>query len=137
MKSTLATIIILTAILALVAGSFAMVKMDSGNHANCLAAIPGSPKCIGGMDPLQFAITHINALLGLSLGITSSLSLALFASLVLLLWFAAPEISKTISGVSYYARVSNEGNTRSTYKQRHWISLLEKRDPSLSCAMNA
>ena len=137
MKSALATIIVLTAILALMAGSFAMINMGSGNHANCLAAIPGSPKCIGGMDPLQFAITHINALLSVSLGITSSLVLALVSALMLLAWLVVPDASGLLPTTSNYSRIFVDGNARSVRKQRHWISLLEKRDPSLSCAMNA
>ncbi len=128
--------IILTAILALVASSFVMVNMGPSNHANCLAAIPGSAPCIGGMDPLQFAITHINALQSASLGVMGSLIFALFASLILLAWLVAPDISNLSSMASSRARIFINGNVRSVQKQRHWISLLEKRDPSLSCAMD-
>ncbi len=134
MKSALATIVILTAVLALVAGSFVMINMGAGNHANCLAAIPGSPQCIGGMDPFQFAITHINALLGASLGIVGSLILGLFASLMLLAWLAAPDLANLASAAVNYARIFSDGNIGSIRKQRRWISLHEKRDPSLAFA---
>ena len=137
MKPALATMVIVTALLVLVAGSFAMGNMGSGNHANCLAAIPGSPKCIGGMDPLQFAITHINAFLNASLGIVGSLTALLLASLILLAWLAAPDAATLSSAVSYFSKIFAEERVSGIRKQRHWISLLEKRDPSLSCAMTA
>ena len=137
MKPALATMIIVTAILALVAGSFAMINMEPGSHPDCLAAIPGSAKCLGGMDPLQFAITHINALLSASLGVTSSLVFALFATLILLAWLLVSDITNPLLTAANYSRISVEGNVRSVHKQRHWISLFEKRDPSLLRAMNA
>ena len=135
MKPVLATIIILMTLLTLTAGSFAMNRMmNSNDHADCLAAIPGSVKCIGGMDPLQFAITHINALLGASLGVTSSFILILLISLVLLAWLTVPALSKLLPAVSFYLRVFIERNIRGIHKQRRWTSLLEKRDPSLTFA---
>ena len=134
MKSALATIIIVTAILTLTAGNFAMADMASGNHPNCLAAIPGSPTCLGGMDPFQFAVTHINALLSASLGIVSSFVLVLFGALLLLVWLTLPSLSKLSASASYYLRIFTERNVRSIRKQRRWISLLEKRDPSLAFA---
>lgn len=137
MKPALATMIIVTAILALVAGSFAMINMGSGNHANCLAAIPGSPKCIGGMDPLQFAITHINAFLGVSLGIVGSLTALLLVSLVLLAWLAASDAATPAAASSYFSKIFAEEHARGIQKQLRWISLLEKRDPSPYRAMTA
>lgn len=135
MKPVLATTIILMTILALTAGAFAMSRiMNSTDHANCLAAIPGSAKCIGGMDPLQFASTHINALMGALLGVVSSLILVLLASLVLLTWLTTSTLSKLSSAAAYYSRIFTERNIRSVRKQRHWISLLEKRDPSFAFA---
>jgi hypothetical protein len=137
MKLLLATIIILTAVFALTVGSFAMVNMASGNHANCLAAIPGSPKCVGSMDPIQFAITHISTLLGASLGVVSPLVISLLALLAVFAWFVVPDISNLLLAVSAYPRIFAETSLSSIHKQRHWVSLLEKRDPSLPCAMNA
>ncbi len=129
--------IIVTAILALAVGGLAMVNMGSGNHTNCLAAIPGSPKCLGGMDPIQFAITHIGTLLGASLGVVGSLVISLFALFVVLMWLVVPSISNSLLTISGYSGILVEAKIKSVRKQRHWVSLLEKRDPSLRCAMNA
>jgi hypothetical protein len=138
MKLAFASIIIVAAILALGAGAFVMVNMGPGNHANCLAAIPGGPRCLGGMDAFQLAITHINALLSTSLGIISSFSLFLLGALIALAWLATPSIKDPQSNDSNYSRafIGTEGKIRNIQKQRRWISLLEKRDPSLVCAMN-
>lgn len=137
MKPTLATIIMVMAILALAVGSFAMARMmGPGDHPNCLAAIPGSPRCFGGMDPFQFAVTHISALLGASLGIAGSLAGMALALLMLLAWLAIPDAADASSTTAGHSRNFVEGETESAHKQRHWISLLEKRDPSLYCAVN-
>lgn len=137
MKPAFIKIIVLATILVLMAGSFAMIHMNTADHTNCLAAIPGNPKCLGGMGPLQFAIMHINALLSVSLGVTSSLVLILLGALVLLVRLGVSDPSGLLSSASSYSRIFVEGNINSVRKQRHWISLLEKRDPSLSYAMNA
>ncbi len=129
--------VILTAILALVAGSFAMVNMGASNHANCLAAIPGSPKCIGGMDPIQFAITHISTLLSASLGVISPLAIVFLALLAVFAWFAILNIPSPLLAALSYLRTLDDVRISAAHKERHWISLLEKRDPSSSRAMNA
>ncbi len=138
MKPVIATMIIMTAILALAVGGFAMMNMGPGDHANCLAAIPGNPACVGGMDPVRFAIMHINALLGISLGIAGSFAAAFFFSfLVPLAWPPAPGAADLPPTISGYLGLFIEGITRSDRARRRWISLLEKRDPSPFCAMNA
>lgn len=137
MKSVFAAIMVVIAIFTLSAGIFAMNHMDSGDHANCLAAIPGQPGCSGNLDPVQFAIRHINAFLAMSLGITGSLVAVLFSSLILLAWLAAPDISKTASIASDCSGISIEGNARSVYKQRRWISILEGEEPFSFRAVNA
>ncbi len=137
MRLTFATISVMMAIFALVAGGFVMSSiMSSGDHADCLTAIPGNLNCAGILDPIQFLKTHINVLLDISLGVTSSLVLFLAASLMFLIWFIGPDALKLLSTNPNYARIFIDRNVRSTRKQRRWISLLEKRDPSLSCAMN-
>ena len=129
------TIIVVT-ILTLVAGSFAMsAMMGSGNHADCLAAIPGNPKCPGGA-PLQFALAHINAFLSASLGIVGSLATSLLAAFAFLAWLEVGEVLKLTNAVSYPRRIFAEGYAQSIKKQRHWIARLEKRDPSSAYAMN-
>ena len=136
MKPTIAIAIIAITILTLVAGSFTMsVMMSSGNHANCLAAIPGSPKCPGG-DPLQLALMHINAFLSASLGIVGTLATLLLAALALLIWFAVPEVLRMEDVVSCSLRIFSEEYAQSIKKQRRWITRLEKRDPSFVYAMN-
>ncbi len=140
MKSTIATVVILMSILALMAGGFVMSRrMSVGDHANCLVTTSGSSECIRGMDPFQSAITHVSALLNVSLGVMSSLVLTLFASFVLLSWrvqLAILDISSISPTVSRYSKIFTEGAAGSIYKQRRWISMHEKRDPSLFCAMN-
>ncbi len=136
MRSVLAIVIMVAAIFALVAGSFAMVNMGSGSHTNCLAAIPGSPKCLGRMDLFQFAITHISTLLGISLGIVSPITAFLLAAFAVLVWIAVSNSFNLLLGSLGYSRVFIEAEIGSARKQHHWISLLEKRDPSSSCAMN-
>lgn len=134
MKSALATIVIFTAILTLAAGGFVMANMRMGNHANCLAAIPGSAPCAPGMDPLQFAITHMNALLGALLGIAGSLASAFFSVLVLFAWLSIPGAPKDSLINAISSRVYFEKTADSITKQRYWMSLHERRDPLLSFA---
>ncbi len=131
MKPALATIIIVAAVLAFEVGSFAMMNMGASNHANCLAAIPGSAACVGGMDPIQFAVTHINAFLGASLGITGSVTLAFFALFVLFARLSIGDVLKDPAISIIASRISFEKTAESITKQRHWISLHERRDPSL------
>ena len=121
----------------LVAGLFSMMSMmSSGNHANCLAGIPGSPECVGGMDPLQFAVAHINAFLSASLGIAGSLAGLLLAALILLAWLVVPNLPESGIAAPYLLRTLIEEHARSIQKQRHWIARFEKRDPSFAYAMN-
>ncbi len=137
-KPALATMGIVTTALALIVGWFAKINMGPGNHANCLAAIPGSPECVGGMNPVQFAMMHINTLLGASLGIVGSLATALLLSLlVLLAWITTPDAADLMPAFSSHTETFIEGVTRSVRRQRRWISLLEKRAPSPFRAMNA
>ena len=138
MKPAAATIVIFITILTFTAGAFAMnAMMNSGNHANCLAAIPGSPECVGGMTPLQFAMTHINALSGASLGIVGTLAALLLVALVLLVWLRVADGSDALAMASLHtSRIFSEEHLQGLRKQRHWISILEKRDPSLAYAMN-
>ena len=131
-----ATIIVVIAIFTLMAGSFAMFHMNDGAHANCLAAIPGQPNCVSILDRVKLATTHINALLSASLGIVNSLALALISLLVLLVWVSISEASHLVSKIGNFSRVSLEGTTRSVHKQNRWISLHEKRDPSLMFAVS-
>ncbi len=137
MKSALATMVILTAVLALVAGGFAMANMGAGNHANCLAAIPGSQQCVNGMNPFQFATIHINALLGASLGIVSSLAFTFLALLAVFAWLTVSVVADLPFITQRRLGIVTEGKANGIRKQHRWISLLEKRDPSLFCAMNA
>ncbi len=137
MKSALATMVIVTAVLALVAGGFAMATMGAGNHTNCLAAIPGSPECVNGMSPIQFVEMHINTLLGASLGIVGSLAFSFFALLVAFMWLTISAATDPLFMVSRRLSIISNARASGIGKQRHWISLLEKRDPSLLCAMNA
>lgn len=137
MKSTIVILIIAMTILTLIAGSFAMgAMMSSGNHVNCLAAIPGSPKCLDG-DPLQFALTHIGAFLSASLGIVGlSATLFLITLIFLIVQLEMPEVLKVTNPVSYTPRIFFEEYIQSIKKQRRWIARLEKRDPSLAYAIN-
>ena len=138
MKPAAATIVIFITILTFAAGAFAMsAMMSSGSHVNCLAAIPGSPECVGGMTPLQFAMTHINALGGASLGIVGTLAILLLVALALFSWFRVAAGSGVHVVASLHtSRMFSEERLRGLCKQRHWISILEKRDPSLAYAMN-
>lgn len=137
MKLAIATMVIVTAILALLAGGFAMANMGAGNHTNCLAAIPGSPQCVNGMSPFQFVEMHINTLLGASLGIVSSLIFSFFTLLAIFIWLTISAIAgPSLTALRRLSIIADE-KANSAHKQRHWISLLEKRDPSFSCAMNA
>lgn len=137
MKPALATTIILATILAITTGSFVMSRMmNASDHANCLSSIPGVT-CVSGMDPFQFAITHINTLLGVSLGVISSLALTFLAVLILLAWLTVPALSGLSPETAHYLRIFTERTMRSVRKQRHWISLLEKRDPSIVFAASA
>ena len=138
MKPAAATIVIFITILTFAMGALTMsAMMNSGSHVNCLAAIPGNPKCAGGMTPLQFAITHINALSGASLGIVGTFAVLLLAALALLVWLAvADDPGLLAAALSHSIRIFSEGHLQGIRKQRHWISILEKRDPSLVYAMN-
>jgi hypothetical protein len=138
MKPAAAIIVIFVIILTFAMGAFAMnAMMNSGNHANCLAAIPGSPECVGGMTPLQFAMTHINALGSASLGIVGTFAALLLAALALLAWLVVADESDVLAVTSSCgARVFSGMRFRGARKQYHWISILEKRDPSLAYAMN-
>ena len=138
MKSAAATIVMFMIILTFAMGAFAMsATMNSGNHVNCLAAIPGSPECVGGMTPLQFAMTHINALGGASLGIVGTLAVLLLAALALLVWLRVADASNVLATASLHtSRIFSEEHLQGLRKQRHWISILEKRDPSSVYAMN-
>ena len=129
--------VIVTAVLALVAGGFAMATMGAGNHTNCLAAIPGSPECVNGMSPIQFVEMHINTLLGASAGITGSLVFSFFALLAACMWLTISAATDSLSITLRRVSIISAAKANSIGKQRHWISLLEKRDPSLMCAMNA
>ncbi len=129
--------VIVTAVLALVAGGFAMATMGAGNHTNCLAAIPGSPECVNGMSPIEFVEMHINTLLGASLGIVGSLAFLFFALLAVFIWLTISAAIDPLFMVSRRLSIISNAKASSIGKQRHWISLLEKRDPSLMCAMNA
>ena len=137
-KSVIAAIVITAIIFVLVAGGFAMSRvMGSGNHADCLATIPGQPKCVGVLGSIQFVLTHINALIGISLGVVSSFTFIIFALLILIAWLAATPIAKFLSATQTYPVIAVGKIAGSICKQRHWISLLEKRDPYLCRAMNA
>jgi hypothetical protein len=137
MKSVFATLIILASIFAFTAGNFAIIRMNNGSHTNCLAAIPGQPNCVGIFDRLKLVITHINALLGASLGIVSSFVLILFAALTVPSWIGVPDVSNLSATASNYSRSFIEGSSKSSPKQRRWFSLHEMRDPFSCHAMNA
>ena len=136
-KSAVTAIVITTTIFVLVAGGFAMSRMMGyGNHADCLATIPGQPKCVDVLGSIQFVLTHINSLIGISLGVVSSSTFIIFALLILIAWLAATPIAKFLSAARTYPVIAIGKTAGSIHKQRHWISLLEKRDPYLCRAMN-
>jgi hypothetical protein len=137
MKSVFATLMILASLLAFTAGSFAMIHMNDVSHTNCLAAIPGQPNCVGIFDRVKFVITHINALLGASLGMVSSFALVLFAAFIVPSWIGVPDVSNLSATDSNYSRSFIEGSSKSAQRQRRWFSLHEMRDSSSHHAMNA
>ncbi len=137
MRPGIAVIIVAATIFALIAGSFVMTRMmDFGNHANCLTAIPGQPPCSGNPNPFQSASEHINALLGASLAIVDGLLVVFLVSLALLAWLAMRDAAQLLPVIADRVHISAEKETTSIHKQRRWISLLEKRDPSFAYAMN-
>ncbi len=133
MKSALATVVVLTAAVALASGGFAMGTMGPGSHANCLAAIPGSAPCVGGADPIQFAVAHVSAFLSASLGVAGPLTLAFLLLSMLFAWPPAADALAASATGAAFSRIFS-GTAERMGKQRHWISLHEKRDPSLAYA---
>lgn len=136
-KSAIAAIVIIATVFVFVAGGFAMIRMmDSGNHANCLAAIPGQPDCAGIINSIQFALTHVDALISISLGIIGPSIFLIFVLLIIIALFRTIIIAKFLLTLQKHLIIVIYKIARSIYKQRYWISLLEKRDPYLCRAMN-
>ncbi len=132
MKAALAVTILAAVILVFAGGSFVMDRMmNSSDHASCLLAIYGSSKCLGGLMPLELAASHINTLTVATTGIVGSFAAVLLMVFFLIAWPPILDSSQPAEIVLLRQEVTDERRARSVCKERRWISLLEKRDPSL------
>ncbi|GEM_PF-5381093 len=130
MKSALGIILISATLTTIVFGGF-MISHYSSNHTQCPISIFGSNNCADIVNPFEFAISHINTIIGVSTGIiASSLAfLALAASMFFAIFIYAISEPPQKSFFVYASSVGKNSPIVSTQKWLDWLSVLEKRDP--------
>ena len=129
MKPALGIILISATLTTIVLGGF-MISHNSSNHIQCPISALTNNGCANIMNPFEFAISHINTIIGVSTGITVMpllfLVLAIGALLALPVSYATGPPQKSFFA---YAAARENPQVASAHKWLNWLSVLEKRDP--------
>ena len=130
MKSALGIILISAIFTTAVLGAFT-IHMDSGSHIRCpIAAFQGN-NCTNISNPLEFTISHISAILGISIGvIVPPIVFLLFAFGIFFAFFAFDSAPPRFRAFTYSQYTDGNRQNISQQKWLRWFSVLEKRDPS-------
>ncbi len=99
---------------------------------NCLASTLGGGVCAPASDGFGFASFHLQAFEKMSTA-TFELALLLLTVLMFLGVIRLGQRRETdLSGADRVRVAESESNPEKNYCLRHWLALLEKRDPALS-----
>ncbi len=137
MKATLSIILISATLATIIWGGF-MMYSENG-HTHCPISALESKGCMNAMSPLMSALAHLNVVIGISTGVAvwPLLLLSLMLAFGAFLSFAKENINLPANVLSA-RRLSYEANRDySQSKWLGWLSVLEKRDPSVFRAAKA
>lgn len=136
MKYTLSVILISAAVSTIFWGGFMM--HDSNGHAHCPFSAMNNGGCMDAMDSLAGVLAHLSAIIGISNGVVVWPAILLiafaFAALFAVFVFAAAKFPANI----FLTRRVLEHKQNSIFspgKLLGWLSILEKRDPSIFAAV--
>ena len=135
MKRALGIILISATLATIVLGGF-VVSHNSDNHTQCPIAALSNNGCPSIMNQFEFALSHIKTIVSISTGVVvlPFIFLILAASMLFILFVFGAPWSPQINFFTRNNLLNKNREIVSPQKWLSWLSVLEKRDPSIFAA---